>query len=379
MVTVASVRFLHTADWQLGMRRHFLGEEALPRFVQARIDAIRTIGRVAREQNCAFVVVAGDVFEDNQLDRRTIVRSVEALREIDLPVYLLPGNHDPLDAATLFRSDLFTDAPNVHLLLSSDVVEAAPGVDLIGAPWPSKRPRRDLVAEALATVEPAPDRLRILVGHGTVDTISPSPGDPECIRVDGVRAAIDDGRVQFVALGDRHSLTEIAPRVWFSGAPEPTRFDEIAAGSALVVDLTPEQCKVESHRIGTWSFHDLERELNSIDDVEEFARELAALPGKETAIVRFALQGSLSLAPMARLDDVLENESDRFAALFRRERNTELVLLPDRIELDDLGLSGFARTAAEELAEREGDPVAAAALALLYRLASAGNNGGDGP
>ena len=82
--------------------------------------------------------------------------------------------------------------------------------------------------------------------------------------------------------------------------------------------------------------------------------------------------------PKARLDDVLEQESDRFAALFPWDRHTELVLLPDRIELDDLGLSGFARTAAEQLAEREGDPVAAAALALLYRLAGAGNNGGDG-
>ena len=369
-MTLASVRFLHTADWQLGMRRHFLGEEALPRFVQARIDAIRTIGRVAREQKCAFVVVAGDVFEDNQLDRRTIVRSVEALREIELPVYLLPGNHDPLDAATLFRRELFADAPNVKLLLSGDPVEAAPGVDLIGAPWPSKRPRRDLVADALADIEPAPDRLRILVGHGIVDTLSPDREDPERIVLATVRAAIEKGRVQFVALGDRHSPTEVAPRIWFSGAPEPTDFGEIDSGAALVVDLSRSDCRVEPHRIGTWSYHSLERVLNGIDDVEDLARELAALPGKETAIVRVALQGALSLAPMARLDDVLEQESDRFAALFRWERNTELVLLPALIELDDLGLSGFARTAAEQLAAREGDPDAAAALALLYRLAS---------
>ena len=108
-------------------------------------------------------------------------------------------------------------------------------------------------------------------------------------------------------------------------------------------------------RIGRWSYHSLERVLNSTDDVEQFAGELAALPSKETAIVRVALQGSLSLGAMARLDEVLEQESDRFAALFRWERHTELVLLPDTVELDDLGLSGFARTAAAELAAREGD------------------------
>jgi len=54
-----SVRFIHTADWQLGMTRHFLSEEAQARFSQARIDAIRTVGRIARETGAVFVVVSG--------------------------------------------------------------------------------------------------------------------------------------------------------------------------------------------------------------------------------------------------------------------------------------------------------------------------------
>ena len=96
-------RILHTADWQLGMRRHFLKEEALPRYRQARIDAIASIGALAKEQECECIVVAGDVFESNQVDRRTSGRALEALGKIGLPVYLLPGNHDPLNAASLYR------------------------------------------------------------------------------------------------------------------------------------------------------------------------------------------------------------------------------------------------------------------------------------
>ncbi len=94
-------RFLHSADWQLGMTRHFLSEEAQARFSQDRLDAVRALGRLARDEACEFVVVAGDVFESNQVDRRTIARAIEALRAIDVPVYLLPGNHDPLDAASV--------------------------------------------------------------------------------------------------------------------------------------------------------------------------------------------------------------------------------------------------------------------------------------
>ena len=72
-------RFLHTSDWQLGMTRHFLREGAQEMFSQARIGAIRKLGEVAMEKACSFVVVSGDVFESNQVDRRTVVRALEAL------------------------------------------------------------------------------------------------------------------------------------------------------------------------------------------------------------------------------------------------------------------------------------------------------------
>jgi len=38
------VRFVHTADWQLGMSRHFLDTDAQARFTAARIDAVRRLG-----------------------------------------------------------------------------------------------------------------------------------------------------------------------------------------------------------------------------------------------------------------------------------------------------------------------------------------------
>lgn len=49
------IRFLHTSDWQLGMTRHFLSEGAQERYSQARFDAIRTMGRVAKDQDRQFM------------------------------------------------------------------------------------------------------------------------------------------------------------------------------------------------------------------------------------------------------------------------------------------------------------------------------------
>ena len=90
------MRFVHTADWQLGMTRYFLNGEAQPRYSAARRDAVAGLGPLAAETGAEFVVAAGDVFEHNQLAPRVVGQSLEAMRVIGVPVYLLPGNHDPL-------------------------------------------------------------------------------------------------------------------------------------------------------------------------------------------------------------------------------------------------------------------------------------------
>ena len=112
------MRFVHTADWQLGMTRHFLAGEAQPQYSAARRDAVAGLGPLAAQVGAEFVVVAGDVFEDNQLAPKIISQSLEAMRAIGIPVYLLPGNHDPLDASSVYTSALFTaECPaNVQVL-----------------------------------------------------------------------------------------------------------------------------------------------------------------------------------------------------------------------------------------------------------------------
>ena len=41
------MRFVHTADWQLGMTRYFLNGEAQPRYSAARRDAVAGLGALA--------------------------------------------------------------------------------------------------------------------------------------------------------------------------------------------------------------------------------------------------------------------------------------------------------------------------------------------
>jgi DNA repair exonuclease SbcCD nuclease subunit len=376
------VTFLHTGDWQLGMTRRFLSDEAQARFSAARIAAIRAIGVLAAERGCDFVVCAGDVFEHNAVDRQVVLRALEALAACPVPVYLLPGNHDPLDAASVYRSAAFTaNVPDhVHVLDGSAVHSPVPGVEVHGAPWTSKRPLGDLVADVCGGIGDADGTLRILVAHCAVDRGAPDPDDPALIGLDAVEARIDDGCLSYLALGDRHSCTDVGRtgRVRYAGAPEPTDFDEVDPGQVLIVDLDAGTCTAEAVHVGTWRFVRRHVEVDGADDVDALAAWLAEQPDKDTTIVRLSYVGTLPLRDAVRLDEVVAHHADLYASVEVWDRSCDLAVLPDDADFSDLGLAGFAEQTVTELralaggAGEEAGP-ARDALALLYRLAGSGD------
>ncbi len=375
-------RFIHTADWQLGMTRHFLSGDAQARFTQARFDAVRAIGELAASHEAQFVVVAGDVFESNQLQRTTVANAVEAINAIPVPVALLPGNHDPLDASAVFDSVAFTSriGGHVHVLRDAQPVAIVPGVEVVGAPWYSKHPLQDLVQRSLEPLSRSDSGVRIAVAHGAVDSLAPDVANPALIDVHKAAAAIDAGIAQYLALGDRHSVTDVGAggRIWYSGSPEPTDYTEQKPGYVLLVDVDDDgTTSVTELRTGQWRFVRPERfMLNGEADIERLANFINALKNKSRTVLKLDLAGTLPLRLRGRFDAVLEHARDLLAALELGARLADLVFMPDEVDAGALQLSGFASRAFEQLneqADQGGDDDAARAardaLALLYRLA----------
>ncbi len=380
------MRFVHTADWQLGMTRHFLAGEAQPRYSAARRDAVAGLGPLAADAAAEFVVVSGDVFEHNQLAPAVISQSLEAMRAIGIPVYLLPGNHDPLDASSVYTSALFTaERPaNVYVLDRAGVHDVRPGLQIVAAPWRSKVPTIDLVAEVLEGL-PADGATRVLVAHGGVDVLDPDPTKPSLIRLAGVEDALARGAIHYVALGDKHSLTEVGStgRVWYSGSPEVTNYDDVEAdpGHVLIVDLDEADSQrpvtVDAPRVGRWRFSTLNRDVNNSRDVADLDMNLDLMPDKDRTALRLALIGSLTVTDRAGLDACLDKYSRLFASLRVWDSHSDLAVIPADGEFSDLGIGGFAADAVEELmtAARADDETAGDALALLLRLTDHGQQG----
>lgn len=369
-------RFLHTADWQLGMTRHYLDDHAQGRFAQARIDAVRRLAELAAEQSCAFVVVAGDVFDTNQPDRTTLGRALDALGAFTMPVYLLPGNHDPLDPGSIYRTPAFLDRcpPHVEVIRDRQPRHPVDGLELVGVPWESKHPLPNHLADACADL-PDDGRLRVVVGHGAADVISGDFAQPGTFKVSEVEAAIEEGRLTYLALGDRHSTTSVGDtgRIFYSGAPEPTDYVEQDPGNALVVDLSVDPIDVQPHRIGSWEYKIVAGSVDDDDDLTLLFDELDTIGEKERTIVKVKVDGTLTLSQAARLEAELEARAEVFAALEHPERHRDITIRPQPEELDALPLTGYAEVARDrlrELAATDGPDAEEAvdALALLVRL-----------
>jgi DNA repair exonuclease SbcCD nuclease subunit len=381
------MRFVHTADWQLGMTRYFLNGEAQPRYSAARREAVAGLGPLAAEAGAEFVVVAGDVFEHNQLSPRVVSQSLEAMRAIAVPVYLLPGNHDPLDASSVYTSALFmAECPdNVTVLDRAGVHEVRPGLEIVAAPWRSKAPTTDLVGDVLDGL-PADGVTRIVVGHGGVDVFEPDRDKVSLIRLAAVEAALARGAVHYVALGDKHSRTEVGStgRVWYSGAPEVTNYDHIESdpGHVLVVDIDERDAQravqVDARKVGRWRFVSMRFTVDNSRDITDLGLNLDLMPDKDRTVVQLALTGSLTVTDKAELDACIDKHTRLFAALTAWDSQTDVVVVPADGEFDDLGIGGFAAAAVDELVAtaRDGGEQAEdarAALALLLRLVDRGD------
>jgi DNA repair exonuclease SbcCD nuclease subunit len=87
------MRFLHTADWQIGMKASHVGE-AGTRVRDERVAAARRVVEVARDAGADFILVTGDTFEDNGVDRVLVQKVADArheLRSVGAVVFMMGG------------------------------------------------------------------------------------------------------------------------------------------------------------------------------------------------------------------------------------------------------------------------------------------------
>ena len=248
----------------------------------------------------------------------------------------------------------------------------------------------ELVAEPLrCSFDAQTPHLLLLVGAVIVQTLTVYAGQRYAqraaqtvigqVRDDVLGALTDPARTDMRSLVARRSR---ASTVLLAGLDDLGPYLSAYVPSLiLAVTLTrgaQRTATVTAHPVGRWRFHSMTADVDSAADVDALAARLEAIPAKPTTVVRLGLVGSLSVGDHAGLTDLLDESSDRFAALVRWDSHDDLRVVADPADIAGLGLRGYAAEAADELVALAGSgdadaAVARDALALLGRLAGGGD------
>lgn len=290
-VVAGLVTFLHTADWQIGMKAGHVAPVA-DRVRQARLETARRLMALARERQVDFVVIAGDVFEDNLVSNEAAHQVSYILSSCSpIPVYVLPGNHDPLTPDSVYNRPVFREGlpANVHVLRSPEPVSPVPGVVLLPAPVQAKNSPKDPTENF--PQPPAENAIKIGVAHGSLRLEGRYQPDDFPIAPD---AAARHG-LDYLALGHWHSFFRLDDRTVYPGTPEPTGFEERESGTAALVTIprpggVPLVEKVPVASL-CWEVWRLEVAENPEEVVREIRHRVEGLAAPDRTLLRLILTG----------------------------------------------------------------------------------------
>ncbi|MGJ0535168.1 metallophosphoesterase family protein [Methylocystis sp.] len=339
------MRFIHTADWQIGKVFKQFGskEEALR---QARLAAIERLGTLARSHGASHILVAGDIYDNEAPNVITLRAPIERMKPFtDIHWHLLPGNHDPHRPEGLWnRVAQLGLPPHIHVHLKPEPIPLSDGAFLLPSPLLRKSEYSDLTDWMDSAATP-PGALRIGLAHGGVINFA-SEGEA-ANPIDATRPA--KAGLDYLALGDWHRTCQISPAVWYAGTPEPDRAGGQERGAALLVNVQGHGSPPSVTPLSTGTYRWLTRteKLTDGGELADIDQRLRAEQDLSRLILRLRLEGTLPLAAHAELQRRLV---DLEAAVFQLDADqAALAVRPTQADLESIDFDGVLRRSADRL------------------------------
>ena len=299
-----ALRILHTADWHLGRTFPRFAEADQPKLTRARIEAVDRLMGLAENYGVHAVLCAGDLFHDPapaDVWWRELLRLFDRRKWVNRPVFLLPGNHDPLRPNSVWAEDHpfrrglpawvhVVDRDDYQYALSAEaVLYAVPCRSQAGADDPTT---------CIPVRETGDQRIRIGMVHGTTFDL-----DGHLMNFPISPEATEQRGLNYLALGDTHAYREYPPKsapLVYPGAPEPTAFGEEGAGSVAIV-LFPRHGRppvIQREQVARWRWR--EERCTSVGHLESLLHQ-----DLKECVLRLMLDMEVGISERVRVDDII--------------------------------------------------------------------------
>ena len=297
-------RFLHAADLHLDSR--FTGLAHIPPTVRSllRESTFAALGRlvgVAIREQVDFVVISGDIYDISDSSLQGQLRFQEALQELGregICVYMIHGNHDPLDGPRLTSKlpehvTVFGSETPGHITATrrSDNREVA---IISGLSYPTMR----VIENTALRFERKSDSAlyHIALHHCNLDGDLQHETYAPCSRKDLVDRGYD-----YWALGHIHTRNVLheRPYIVYPGNIQGRSIKETGAKGCYVVDVNEEgvsslrfhELDVVRWQVREISIEGLKDEAQWIEAIERSIEEIREEYPQMMTVVRFRLTG----------------------------------------------------------------------------------------
>jgi DNA repair exonuclease SbcCD nuclease subunit len=351
------MRFIHTADWQIGKPfRNFGENESVLR--QARLAAIEAMGRLARAEGATHVLVAGDLYDSDAPAQKTLLEPLERMRSFpSVNWHVIPGNHDYHRGNGLWDRARSQGLPaNVVFHLAPEPVALGSEAVLLPAPLLRRSEVRDLT-EWMDSAPSAAGLLRLGLAHGSIAEFGAEGEAKNPIAPDRAQRA----GLSYLALGDWHRTVKVNAATWYAGTPEPDRFNSQEEGKVLLVDIPGPGAPPAVREMRTGAYRWLARSevLAHGEDLPGLEARLRGEDNLSSLLLRLKLSGAVDLTARAGLEQRLATLE---AAMFWLETDlTGLHIRPTPEDLEKIDFQGVLREAAERLRAEVDDEAASPA------------------
>ena len=121
------IKILHSADWHMDSPIQGRTPEQTKVLRQALLQIPGQVASVCRRENCDLMLLSGDLFDGpyTQAGYRAVY---DALEEAAVPVFIAPGNHDPVIPGSPWLTEVWPE--NVHIFKHAAIESVAlPALD----------------------------------------------------------------------------------------------------------------------------------------------------------------------------------------------------------------------------------------------------------
>ena len=255
-----TVRILHCADLHIGAAQTALGEKGQTRRFEALIT-FENIIKLAKEQNVQLILIAGDLFCSNSVERSAVNRVLECIGGIpDTEVVFAAGNHDPYNSSSPFYNMNLPE--NFHILpeRNSEIYFNKLSTRVYG------RSFGEVYTEGQAqfSVKAAEDSINIMCQHGELRSDLSSNYNSITSEF------IDSCGMDYIALGHVHKRTDVMRRqntfFAYCGCAEGLGFDELGDKGVYIGNVGKGVCELEFFKT---SIRNHERVAVDVSDCED--------------------------------------------------------------------------------------------------------------